>query len=152
MTQYVVSFVFDNEGGVALVKKNRPKWQEGRWNGIGGKIENNEPPIHAAQRELKEEANIHLLISEIGYVCTMTGKDWKVHVFTAELGSLKEMVETMTDEEIGVIDEFDVMAMCRRGETISNIGWLIHMCRNSNRIDYKITNNEDILCPFIASV
>ena len=43
---------------VLLVRKDRPKWQKGRYNLVGGKIEKGETPIEAAVRELKEETGL----------------------------------------------------------------------------------------------
>jgi 8-oxo-dGTP pyrophosphatase MutT (NUDIX family) len=54
MTKYVVGFMVHEEQ-IALIRKNRPKWQEGRLNGIGGHIEENEEPYSAMVREFEEE-------------------------------------------------------------------------------------------------
>lgn len=59
MTDYTLSFVFDPDvKRVLLIQKNRPAALAGNWNGIGGKIEENEDPSVAAARELMEEAGI----------------------------------------------------------------------------------------------
>jgi hypothetical protein len=39
VVEYVVGFAFDTDGRVALIRKNRPEWQAGRLNGIGGHVE-----------------------------------------------------------------------------------------------------------------
>lgn len=59
MKHYVVGFTFNRTSDkVLLVRKNRPEWQAGKWNGIGGKIEPSDPsPLHAMDRETKEETN-----------------------------------------------------------------------------------------------
>ena len=58
--QYVVIFpkMANAQPGekILLVKKDRPAWQSGRLNLVGGKIEEGETPEQAALRELKEEA------------------------------------------------------------------------------------------------
>ena len=63
--QYVIIFpkVANSTPGdrVLLVKKNRPAWQNGRFNLIGGKIEVGETPEQEALRELKEEAGFEPL-------------------------------------------------------------------------------------------
>jgi hypothetical protein len=51
MTKYVVGLAFDDEGRVALIEKNRPAWQRGLLNGIGGKIEGDEMPVETMIRE-----------------------------------------------------------------------------------------------------
>ena len=42
-------------GEVFLQLKNRPKWQEGKFNFPGGKVEPNEVPIECVVREFKEK-------------------------------------------------------------------------------------------------
>jgi hypothetical protein len=54
--RYVLGFVFSEDSSrVLLVWKNRPAWQAGKLNGIGGKIEAGETPLQAMQREFREE-------------------------------------------------------------------------------------------------
>lgn len=54
--RYVLGFMFDHEEKhVLLIWKNRPKWQAGKLNGIGGKIEAGETPLQAMEREFTEE-------------------------------------------------------------------------------------------------
>jgi 8-oxo-dGTP diphosphatase len=53
---WVVGFVFKNRDEVTLVMKNRPEWQKGKLNGVGGKIEAGETSAQAMRREFKEEA------------------------------------------------------------------------------------------------
>lgn len=57
---YVVIMLFNKEyNKVLLVKRNKKPYKD-CWNGIGGKIENNETPIEAAIRECLEETNISM--------------------------------------------------------------------------------------------
>ena len=54
--QYVVGFCFvPNEGNVILIRKNKPAWQEGKLNGVGGSIEAGETAMQAMEREWLEE-------------------------------------------------------------------------------------------------
>lgn len=55
---YVVIMLFNkNYDKLLLVKRNKKPYKN-CWNGIGGKIEDNETPIEAAKRECMEETNI----------------------------------------------------------------------------------------------
>ncbi len=45
---------------VLLVEKDRPAWQKGCLNLLGGKIEQGEEPLDTALRELKEESGLKL--------------------------------------------------------------------------------------------
>ena len=59
MQNYVVGFLFNkDETQVALVRKNRPEWQAGNLNGIGGKMEVGETTNECMQREFKEETGL----------------------------------------------------------------------------------------------
>lgn len=57
---FVVAYVFDENENVLLIKKNRPTWQAGNYNGIGGKIEEGETPLVAMIREMKEETDLFI--------------------------------------------------------------------------------------------
>ena len=55
---YVVIMLFNkNKDKLLLVKRNKKPYKD-CWNGIGGKIEENETPLEAAKRECMEETNI----------------------------------------------------------------------------------------------
>jgi 8-oxo-dGTP diphosphatase len=54
--EYVTGFATEcDTGRVLLVRKNKPKWQRGILNGIGGKVEPGELPADAMRREFREE-------------------------------------------------------------------------------------------------
>jgi 8-oxo-dGTP diphosphatase len=59
VTAYVLGFAFNTIGDkVALIRKNKPDWQKGFLNGIGGKIEKDESKRSAMVREFEEECGI----------------------------------------------------------------------------------------------
>lgn len=59
MKRYVTGFLFSrNASHVVLIKKINPQWQQGLFNGIGGKIEDNELSIDAMVRECFEECGV----------------------------------------------------------------------------------------------
>ncbi len=57
---YVVIMLFNKKCNKVLLVKRNKKPYKNCWNGIGGKIEENETPINAAKRECMEETNISL--------------------------------------------------------------------------------------------
>lgn len=62
MTNYVVGFLFtQSKSECLLVKKNKPEFMKGLWNGIGGSINDGEFPITAMCREAKEEAGLDVI-------------------------------------------------------------------------------------------
>lgn len=60
VTQYVLGFLFSSDRKhVALIRKNKPDWQKGKLNGIGGKIEPfDKTSLDAMIREFREEADV----------------------------------------------------------------------------------------------
>lgn len=118
--KYVVGFAFDeNRSFVALIRKNRPKWQEGRLNGIGGKVENGETYAEAMVREFEEEAGYqHENWTE---AFDLIGPDWHVMVYYAD-GVPVDDLESKTDEIVEVHPVDDLPS-----DTIYNLQWMIPM-------------------------
>lgn len=59
MINYVVGFAFSRDKKhVVLMEKQKPEWQKGKLNGVGGKIKESENPDDAMVREFKEEADV----------------------------------------------------------------------------------------------
>src|ERR1035437_2138595 len=101
MQEYVAGFLFDGSI-VWLIRKNKPDWQKGKLNGIGGKIEEGELPFDAMRREFKEEAKLD--IDSWKHYCTITDeKTWKVYFFYARS---KMEPKTMTDEIVNWHDSY----------------------------------------------
>lgn len=59
---------------VLLIRKNRPQWQAGKMNGVGGKVEPGETPQGAAPRELFEETGL-AMVKELTEFCTFRMTD-----------------------------------------------------------------------------
>jgi len=95
MIKYVLGFAFDDLGRVALVQKERPAWQSGKLNGLGGHIEPRETALDAMVREFHEEAGV--VVPDWTVVGVMRGPDWHVTVLTAVSPEVRN-VTTVTDE------------------------------------------------------
>src|SRR5690348_8536530 len=116
--EYTVAFIFSEDlSKVLLVKKERPAWQKGFLNGIGGKIENGESSLECIKREVNEEAG--LIIKNFEYVGQINGSEYSVDVFTSRLPYDEIMKgKTLTDEKIGVynlysLDQYELLASVR---------------------------------------
>ncbi len=132
MQHYVLGFAFNQDKDyVVLIHKNKPDWQKGCLNGVGGKIEDGETPIAAMVREFEEETGLPTNPSEWDTVGTMGDcKDWICHVFVSSNNKFM-YAETKTDEEIMIVPIVDIIT--GRYEMISNIPFLIELCRDSGR-------------------
>ncbi len=59
--KYTLGFVFNSDcTRVLLVHKQRPEWQKGRANGIGGKLDQGESPEACISRETLEESRLSI--------------------------------------------------------------------------------------------
>ncbi len=68
--------------------KKENDYHEGKWNGLGGKLEQGESPEECVIREIKEESGLKVINPKMkGFITfpLFDGKDdWHVFVFTAE--------------------------------------------------------------------
>ena len=123
--RYVVGFVFDPRGRrVVLIIKKKPKWQEGLFNGVGGKIESGEDPYEAMQREFREETGLDIYASNWRRYGKMHGNGWECDLFSCFTDAYR-FVETKEEEEIRIVDTDEVINSTI--PTISNLPWLISL-------------------------
>ena len=72
---------------VVLIRKNKPSWQSGKLNGVGGHIEEKETPEMAMGREFLEEVDYPYTVGWSGFA-TLKGEDFEVYIFNdADNGS-----------------------------------------------------------------
>lgn len=98
---YVAGLLFSKDRtSVALVRKNRPQWQAGYLNAIGGKIEAGETAPQAMEREFEEETGVRIAAERWQHVAVLTGPDYQVEFFACRDTDALHSVRTMTDEPI----------------------------------------------------
>jgi 8-oxo-dGTP diphosphatase len=135
--RYVVGLLFDDDRHVLLIKKTHPEWQEGKLNGIGGRVRDDEMPFEAMVREFKEECG--LVITDWHCVSTLHGVDanednWKVFFYAASC-SYNAMLnaEQLTDEMpcIAALEMFYEDS----DEYVPNLYWIVPMALQSLKWD-----------------
>lgn len=125
--RYVMGLMF-NAGfqNVALIKKTKPAWQRGRFNGIGGKMEDGEGPHEAMCREFEEEAAVKTSPDRWKMFLTMKGKNDDGAPFVVDCfccrGPLNE-IKSLTDEIIYMIPIHSIRLVS--SEMIENVPWVI---------------------------
>ena len=125
MLEYVVGFLHSEDKSlVVLIKKQRPKWQKGRLNGVGGHIEPGETPLAAMRREFKEEAG--LTIADWKLAVEITAAAWRVHFFTCR-GPVRD-AQTQTDEALRLVSLNSEWPL----SILPNLRWLIPLCLDSD--------------------
>lgn len=121
MTKHCVGFAFDAQGKhIVLIRKNRPAWQRGLLNGVGGHIEENESPHAAQAREFKEETGIESYASNWKEFALLTGTGYELHCFSLFSNEIYYLADK-TDEKLGVYSINELSSL----STIPNLQWLI---------------------------
>ncbi len=102
--EWVVGFLFDNNAEhVVLIRKNRPEWQAGRLNGVGGRVEPPETPVEAMTREFLEETGVTVTWWGRGHYAKLAWAQGVVHFFRAFAPlEVIHSCETTTDEVVEV--------------------------------------------------
>jgi 8-oxo-dGTP diphosphatase len=131
MHQYTNTFIFSKYANkVLLIEKNKPAWQKGHLNGIGGKVEDNEFPIDGAVREIAEECGLTLDPIDLIHFCNFGGDGWIMNCYAAFISPyILESYESLTDEKVKI---FDVDLICPGNPLIiPNLAWLVPMAKIS---------------------
>ena len=131
MKSYVLGFCFSSDHSkVVLIEKNRPDWQAGRLNGIGGHVEEGETPFEAMRREFREEANYP---DELDWECygRLFGDDFEVWLFHAHHNA----IPVYNSGEEGVVDRHHVACVLgqptsKGKQVVPNARYLIPMAIN----------------------
>lgn len=138
----VVGFAFNRTmTQVALIEKNRPHWQAGKVNGIGGGIEEQDQriPERAMRREFKEETGYETDLSVWEYLATLertpmmvegtSGVPFTLHMYRAILSidDLIPVLRSQTDEQVLVVNPRELPS-----NGVSNLYWMVAMAMDTN--------------------
>ncbi len=130
MTDYTVGFMFDEvRDSVVLIEKNRPDWQKGLLNGVGGHINNNEQAREGMVREFLEEAGVQTEVGDWQCFCRLTVTSNPqgdsvapmVYFFSAFNDVAFNAARSAEDE---LVVKREVIMLCYL-KTIPNLQWLI---------------------------
>lgn len=140
MKRMVLGFAFDRANDqVLLIRKNRPDWQAGKLNGIGGHMEGGDggSTRAAMRREFAEETGVDTLLDDWRHCGILQRfshapgdkEEWTVTVYCINLSPDRiDAVRKTTDENpewvgIGVLEALAGMDVC-----IENIPVLVSLC------------------------
>lgn len=126
MKKYTLGFVFNpTMEKVALIEKQRPSWQAGKHNGVGGKIEPHETSIACIARETREESGVVIGEAHWMHVAVLGGDDWNMDVYAAVHTGGEGELATLTDE---TVQWFPVSNLPETA--LSNVPWLVHLAKD----------------------
>ena len=127
---YVCGFAFqklnDNVHNVALIRKTKPDWQAGKFNGIGGKVEKSETPKAAMIREFEEETSA--VITDWRPFAVLKHGKGLIYMFTAMTG-VSTLLRQTTDEEPVWVG----LGYLPYTKHVANLDWLIPLARSGNQ-------------------
>lgn len=139
--EYVCGFMFDlTMKKVILIQKNKPEWQKGLLNGVGGKIEIIDDSInHAMSREFLEETGLKTNAKDWNHFCNITDNEntYRVHFFHTTNENYNDYA-TM-EEELVICINVDEL---HRHKTIPNLQWLIPMCLDNYNLFSNIISKQ----------
>ncbi len=116
---YVLGFLFTRDNSrVVLIQKKRPVELAGKWNGVGGHIEEGESSVEAMTREFCEEAGLSIL--DWQYRLEYRLNYGTVHIFTAQSDTAKRVCQ-IEDEAVKLVD----VANIRHIDVVPNLHWMI---------------------------
>jgi len=106
MKLYSCGLIFnEDKTQVLLIRKNRPQWQAGMFNGIGGKVEEGESALECMIRESHEETTIK--DENWRSIACLHGADFRVDFF-AIYNQDFEKIKPLTDELLYPINVKDI--------------------------------------------
>lgn len=135
MKHYVLGFIFNKaKDRVLLVEKKRPRWQAGHWNGMGGKIEQDDKnPMSAMHRETSEELSCPY---DWEHCLTFVCPGGTVFVFRAF--SISETIEFIQKED----EKLEVWPLNDLPENMmNNLKWIIPVCLSTIQFPLMVQQN-----------
>ena len=133
MKTHTVGFIFDQTlSRVVLIQKNRPTWQAGKLNGIGGKIEPEEESLTCMVREAHEESGLMTAPDEWIFLGTLNEPGAIVDCYATVYAGAPEDIFTRTDEQIAWYE-----AKKLPDNALPNLSWLVAFAHDALQSDAK---------------
>lgn len=137
--KYVVGFLFNDDlTEVLLINKTKPKWQNGKLNGVGGKIEKDETKVEAMVREFQEETSVSSDSKDWHLFCSLTefqnSRDLHSVFCLRAVSNFHDLsnldIKQTTEEKPEV---FKVSEVSMSDRILPNLKWLIPLAIDSIR-------------------
>lgn len=140
--EYVLGFAFSrNKDDIMLIKKQKPEWQSGLYNAIGGKINDNETPVQAMKREFKEETGV--FINEKSADATFNGWQQFATIYVNEhtiycFRAFTNLIYQCTTNEVEEVSVHKVKMSVHYNTMIQNLKVLIPMAADESFLHCEI--------------
>lgn len=138
MISAVLGFMFcPMKGHVVLLKKKRPDDQRGKFNGVGGKVEDGESAPAAMVREFMEETGVETKQEDWELVVLLKNDAWHVSVYRTFSDSVYA-ARSMSDENVAIVDVEYLFEF----PTMRNTRWLVPFCLDDSPYDLPLVIAE----------
>lgn len=150
MFKYTLAFI-KRKDEILMLNRNKSPWM-GSWNGVGGKVNENETAINCIIREVYEETGINVNKEDVidkGYVTWNSNEEYNngLHVYLINLDdnfiyvTPRKVLEGILDwKKIDWISDFENYGVC------DNIPYFINdVIFNKNRYNHKCIFDDKIL-------
>lgn len=137
MRRMVCGFIFGNDMRTVLLTRmsdiHPVKVIRGRWNGVGGKIEEGETAAQAMEREAFEETGLVIAQDQWTNIITLRAEDWEVDFYFHVL--LDKIFEGhIAKGSNGVSSRAFRTQAIATSDVVFNLNWLIPLCMDENII------------------
>lgn len=124
--RYVAGFALDADRRFALlVRKNKPAWQAGRLNGVGGRIEPHDATaMDAMHREWAEEVSPDVEVTW-RELLTLRSGDVEIVFFVGAADRAQLAARDQTRNDIGEVLEFHALTEVTSAGALPNLSWLL---------------------------
>lgn len=140
MTRYTLGFVLareKNKRRVILIKKKHGiGGQAGKWNGIGGEIEEGEGALDCMVRECNEELGLFIPPEEWTCYAALQGKDHHVRIYWTELPDEVEDYSPGSPFKFQGQEDakfFVVASLLLEPDLFNDVAWLVPLAYEKKR-------------------
>jgi 8-oxo-dGTP diphosphatase len=145
----VVGFLFSSDRRwVVLIRKNKPIWQKGLLNGVGGKVEPGEDPAFTMEREWREETKASYSATDWRLFCELTHGNNYVFFFEMcyrwTVHSLHFPKVPENEEQVNWYGVENILA--NREKSIRNLKWLLPLAMDSDLVTVKALDLSQVQC------
>lgn len=112
---------------VLLIERQKPDWQEGKLNLVGGKINDDEDLIAAAEREFTEETGLFAMKKTTTKLGLIQGSWGRVHVFSCFLDSGLASYNPLSSKE-GAVAWYPMYIALRDERLVPNLQVVMPLC------------------------
>lgn len=131
--QYCLGLPFNvDRDRVLLINKERPDWQRGKLNGVGGQRREDETYLQSMRRECLEETGCDIPESDWNFVLDMEFPQALIKVYSAFTDEVYK-AEQVTDEK----PELMPITWLTTKRFLHNLQWIIPLCLDEYLINEK---------------